>query len=299
MVRAARLTVTDKASWYFLYAKTNATIKKGTLTEPECGDKLLSIIAAYSEAFECELAGVFISKYHYVLVVKFHKFKIITPKVLLKKATALYEGKQERFDLWTKQKWSEFNTRLFDVGEYMRAIQMSFARWFNKKLDIKGKHFWAERFKSVILTNDTVALDALLYAETGPVREKDCADISSYKYSSLYLRNKGAEWLAPLSGLIKDKAQYQQMLHHRANLPVKTGAVISKEIKNGYLKGCYLKRQPSFLDGLVLGSESEVQVWINTFIKKGLYLRRKKPNKIAIGTHYSMREQRRHAAKYR
>lgn len=298
MSRAARLTITDKPTWYFLHTRTKPTIKKGALNEPDCGDKLLSIIALYSTVYECELAGVFISKYHYVLVVKFQKYRKLSQKILLDKIKMVYEGKQPTYKNWSKKDWSEFNDRLFNVGEYMRAIQMTFSRWHSKTFKHKGKKLWAERFKSVILTNETVALDAVLYAETGPVREKVSKDLTSYKYSSNYLRNKGAKWLMPISNLI-DKAKYQQMLQHRAKLPVKASTVIANEIKNGYRAGCYLKRQRYFLDGLVLGTEKDILAWKNYLRNNGRYLRKPKAHKLEVGSQYSIREQRSHYQEYK
>ncbi len=305
MSREARLTVKDKDSWYFLHAKTLPTIRKGALSEAESGDKLLGIIALYAKAFECDLAGVFISKYHYALVVKFHKFKVLPQKVLLEKATALYAEKQERFDLWSKKDWSYFNGRLFDVGEFMRSIQMSFAKWSNRKFNRIGSKLWAERFKSTILTNDASALDALLYVESGAIREKDSTSLD-YKYSSYSLRSsKNSEWLMPIEGNLgfakgaKGKTDYQQMLNHRVKLPVKSSLIVAQETKNGYKAGCYLNRQRYFLDGLVLGTEKEIQSWINFLRNDGRYIRKTKPYKLEVGNQYSIREQRSHSVVYR
>ena len=108
MSRSARLTVENKDSWYFLHAKVDPKVKKSTLTTQDNAEKLLSIIEAYTKTFCCDLGGVFISKGHYALVVKFHKYKQIPQNILLKKATKLYADKQERVDLWSKKDWSDF-----------------------------------------------------------------------------------------------------------------------------------------------------------------------------------------------
>ena len=304
MSRSARLTVENKDCWYFLHAKVNASLKKNSLTDKGSGDKLLSIIEAYSRTFCCDMAGVFISKHHYALVVKFHKFKKISSAELLKKAKYLYEGKQERYDLWTKTDYSDFNKRLFDVGEFMRSIQMTFSRWQNSQSKRKGK-LWAERFKSSILTTDEAALDAVMYLEAGSIREKDSSSLT-YKFSSNTLRASGkADWLYPIDGNFglpkgaKGKEIYQQKLNHRAKLPVKSKDISKKEIENGYAVGCYLKRQRYLWDGLIIGSAKDVQAWIHTLKVAGKYIRKTRPTKIAVGTQYSLREQRSHFVEYK
>jgi hypothetical protein len=305
MAREARLTVVGKDSWYFLHAKMLPTIIKGALTDDGSGNKLLGIIELYAKAFECDLAGIFISKYHYALVVKFRKFKVLHHKKLLEKATALYEGKQERFDLWDQDDWSSFNDRIFNVGEFMRSIQLTFALWSNHKFNRKGSKFWADRFKSTILTNDDAALDALLYVESGAIREKDSNSLY-YKYSSFAIRSsKNTDWLMPIEGNLgfaknpDSKFKYKQRLNHRLNLPVELNAIVDKETKKGYKAGCYLIRQSYFLDGLVIGTEKEIQEWIDFLRNDGRYTTKTKPFKLEVGNQYSIREQRSHSVAYR
>lgn len=305
MSRSARLTVKSKDCWYFLHAKVDPSIKKSNLTADGCGDKLLEYIGHYAETFNCDLAGVFISKAHYALVVKFHKFQKLPQNVLLKKATKLYEGKQERVDLWGKKDWNDFNERLFDVGEFMRSIQMTFSRWHNRKFGKSGK-LWAERFKSSILTTDAAALDAVMYLEAGPIREKDSSNLTGYKYSSLFLREtQKVKWLYSTDGHFglpkgpKGKDVYLQKLKHRIKLPIKSKDISKKEIADGYATGVYLKRQRYFLDGLIIGSQKDVQAWINDLRAVGKYIRKTRPMKISVGTQYALREQRSHFVEYK
>lgn len=307
MSRVARLKVNKgKDCWYFLYSNILPTIRNGALSEEESGDRLLSIIKLNAKAFECDLAGVFISKYHYSLVVKFRKFEKLSQQVLSDKAIALYNGKQEKFWLWNENDWSNFNDRLFKVGEFMRSIKLSFASWSNCRFGLKGSNLWIERFKSTILTNDASALDALLYVESGPIREKDSTGLD-YKYSSYSLRSSSkSDWLMPIEGNfgfakdIKCKADYEQMLNHRVNLPANSKDIVAQEIKNGYEAGCYLNSQKYFLNGLVIGAEKEIQSSIDKYnlnlkMKKESHpLRKTKPYKLKVGNQYSFIEQRRH-----
>lgn len=305
MSRSARLTVENKDSWYFLHAKVDKKIRKSNLTGDGCGEKLLNSIELYASSFNCDLAGVFISKGHYALVVKFHKFKKLPQSVLLKKAAKLYEGKQERFDLWNKKDWSDFNKRLFDVGEFMRSIQMTFSRWHNRKFGKRGK-LWAERFKSSILTTDAAALDAVMYLESGPIREKDSTSLTNYKYSSLSIReSQKSNWLYSVDGHFglpkgeKGKDIYLQRLKHRVKLPIKSNEIAKKETSDGYAVGVYLKRQRYFLDGLIIGAQKDVLGWINTLRDAGKYIRKNKPMKLSVGTQFCLREQRSHYVEYK
>lgn len=305
MSRSARLTVENKDSWYFLHAKVDPKVRKSTLNTNECGDKLLSIIETYAKTFCCNLGALFISEGHYALVVKFHKFQKLSLSVMQKKASALYQGKQERVDLWNKKDWSDFNDRLFDVGEFMRSIQMTYSRWHNSQIGKKGK-LWAERFKSSILTTDEAALDAIMYVESGPIREKDSTNLTGYKYSSLYLReSRKVDWLYNIDGNFgfakgaKGKDTYLQILKHRCKLPIKSKEIEASQIKDGYPRGVFLKRQRYFLDGLVVGSQKDVIGWINMLRGKGKYKRKAKARKIAVGTQFVLREQRSHYKEYK
>lgn len=298
MSRAARQTVTEKDCWYFLHSKSIQTKKNYALNDPENGKELLSIISYNVQAFECELAGIFISNFHYNMIVKFKKFQVLPKKVLIKKAIALHGDNQEKFDIWSKKDWADFNKKLFDVSEFMWTVQMSFSKWFNAKWNIKGEKFWSGRFKSTIVTNDDSALDAILYLDAGALRENVDSELSKYKFSSYYLRSKGEKWIMPIQKLI-NSSDYQQMLRHRVNLSVKNNPVIKKEIANGYQAGCYLKRQGYFLDGLIIGSAKDVQGWINKLKRKGLHTHKSKPHKIDVGNQYSFRVQSHHFQDYK
>jgi hypothetical protein len=46
------------------------------------------------------------------------------------------------YDLWSKQDWLEFSKSLFDVDEFLRTIQMAFARWHNQMANRQGKHLF-------------------------------------------------------------------------------------------------------------------------------------------------------------
>jgi hypothetical protein len=79
------------------------------------------------------------------------------------------KASQIQIDGWTEEEWERFRQRLFDVSELMRNIQSSFARWYNRSYDRRGR-FWADRFKSVFLETETAVLDCMLYVELNPVR---------------------------------------------------------------------------------------------------------------------------------
>lgn len=151
----------------------------------------------------------------------------------------------------------------------------------------------------------TVADQQIAYIVSGAIREKDATGLE-YKYSSCSLRSsKNSDWLITIEGSLdiakgsKGKSAYEQLLNHRVKLSIKSSTIAINETKNDFKAGCYLKRQRYFLDGLVIGSEQEIQAWINFLRNDGRYIRKTKPYKLEVGSQYSIREQRSHSVAYR
>lgn len=294
MARSARLTVTDKDCWYFLFARAIQSNSYGALNDAVVGDKLIRLIRLYSQVYGCEIAGFFISKNDFSLVVKFKKFKKLTKNALLNKAIVLYEGRKNRIKFWSKLDYAKFNDRIFDVSEFMRGIQITFSKWLKNHLKIKLPNLWDGRFYSTILANDNVVRDALLYVEAGPFREKYSTDLL-YKYFSHSIRDS-AKWILPIRKLVKGgskaKLIYLKMLKHRANLRIRNHDIAEIELKNGYLIGCYLYPKPYFRNGLIIGSVQEIQELINKFRAEGHNIPKTRLSKIStkINQYYLRRK---------
>jgi putative transposase len=72
----------------------------------------------------------------------------------------------------------------------MQGLNLSYARWFNKKYNKVG-HIWQGRYKSMIIQKDEYFLDCLNYIEMNPVRANLSQAPSDYPWSSYGVRVLG------------------------------------------------------------------------------------------------------------
>ena len=72
--------------------------------------------------------------------------------------------------------------RMYDLGEYMKAVKQQFTRWYNRRKGRKGT-LWEARYKSVVVEG---ARDPLLtmatYIDLNAVRAGLCADPKDYRW---------------------------------------------------------------------------------------------------------------------
>ncbi len=73
-------------------------------------------------------------------------------------------------------------TRMGDVSQYMKELKQRFSIWYNKSHKRIGT-LWAERFKSVLVEDEPMALSTIAaYIELNPVRAGLVDDPSEYRY---------------------------------------------------------------------------------------------------------------------
>ena len=188
MSREARILIDNKDCWYFIHSQTAKNMANGALLKNGGGDYLFSTIETYAKAYCFEVASIFISKNEFSLVIKIPKFRKLSPEVLLKKAEILYGHTQLRYDLWSKKKWIAFNKSLFSLAFFMRSVNLIYVNWQRLNVKSKNKFAWNDRFRSCILANEEAVLNAMLYLESGPIRDKLASNLISYPNSSFYLR---------------------------------------------------------------------------------------------------------------
>ncbi|MDD7983555.1 transposase [Lentisphaera marina] len=86
--------------------------------------------------------------------------------------------------LWESPKTIEqWGQRLSDVSDFMKVLQQSFTAWYNRTHNRRG-HFWADRFKSVILGGGNSLLRCIKYVELNPLRADILDENNNYIYSS-------------------------------------------------------------------------------------------------------------------
>jgi putative transposase len=69
------------------------------------------------------------------------------------------------------------------LAEIMKGINLSYAQYFKRKYDHIG-HFWQDRFKSILISNDRYLLACGSYVELNPVRADVVKDPKDYRWSS-------------------------------------------------------------------------------------------------------------------
>ena len=280
------------------------------LAEPELQHKMIEILRHFSAAYCCTLACYCVMGNHWHSVMKFEGPREMNNEELLDRAALLYPGEAGRLLLagWNDEQWQRFEARLFDLSEFMRNVNAAFTRWYNRRHKTIGG-FWADRFKSAALTDEQAVLDCMLYIELNPVRAGLVDHPEEFEGSSAFARSHGrSRGLAPLSEMTgqsnarKAAREYRSMLYYRGNVPTRLGQaripdhVVQAEEARGFKqRGSYLKRLRYMRDGVIIGTKSRIQEYLEQYRRSGKYLRRKNPIPQNNGQHYTLREQRSHA----
>ena len=72
--------------------------------------------------------------------------------------------------------------RMYDLGEFMKALKQQFTRWYNRKHKRKGT-LWEARYKSVVVEGDGNPLETMAaYIDLNPVRAGICNDPKDYRW---------------------------------------------------------------------------------------------------------------------
>ncbi len=310
MARMARIKFTDRDAWYHLHCRVAGHRGEFPLSNPAPTRRLIETIKHFSRIYFCDVAAFCVMGNHYHLVVRFEGEHPVDRKDLRARTRIMYPGMtaQVHVDLWSDEQWEHYRKRLFDVAEFMRNVQMAYARWYNRTYERHGR-FWADRYKSVILGDERAVLDCILYVELNSVRAGLVERPEEWSGSSVFIREIGEDgWLMPLTMIINRKrrkralVEFRELLYYRGAVPTKEGQaaisekVIEQEIARGFAsRGLYLKRLRYFADGLAIGTEEFVRDQLRLMREEGRYLRRKNPIPQLGGIHLSLREQRSNA----
>jgi putative transposase len=307
MTRLGRLKLDDSDAWYHLYSRIAAFKGDYSLSDDLAMRRLIQTIEHYSEIYFCDVAAFCVMGNHYHLVARFEQLRPTSRDELRARARMMYPRRTSRrvIDGWSEEDWEHYRRRLFDVSEFMRNVQASFARWYNHSFNRRGR-FWADRFKSTYLQDERAVLDCMLYVELNPVRAGLVERPEAWQGSSLALRELGKDsWLMPLRRLIEQTTpeaaltEYRERLYYRGGVPTKEGQmaisqeVLAQEIASGFVtNGLFRKRLGYFVNGLAIGTEGFLRDQLARLREEGRYLRRKNPIPQLGGIHLSLREQR-------
>ncbi len=307
MARMARLKFTDRDAWYHLYCRVSGHRGDYPLSDAAPRRRLIATIKHFSHIYFCDVAAFSVMGNHYHLVVRFDGERPVDRTDLRSRTKIMYPGvaAQAQIDLWSDEQWEHYRKRLFDVAEFMRNVQMAYARWYNRTYERHGR-FWADRYKSVVLGDTAAVLDCILYVELNPVRAGIVERPEEWQGSSAFLREIARDgWLMPLARVLKRSSrkkalvEFRELLYYRGAVPTKEGQaaisarVLEQEIARGFeFSGLYRKRLRYFVDGLAVGTEEFIRNQLDRMREDGRYLRRKNPIPQLGGIHLSLREQR-------
>ena len=325
MARMARLKISGDEAWYHVHCRIAGHKDSYPLMKSLCQRRMTDLIRFLCGVYCCEIAAFCVMGNHYHMVVKFNKFKRLGKEELYRRALQLYPKSGKYLRLWRDGKWEQFNRRIYDLSEYMRNLQASFARWYNKTYERRGR-FWGDRFKSVLLEDSRAVMDCMLYVDLNPVRAGLVTRPESWRSSSIYYRMSGVDkWLISLGRILsaeyaRTKAtekeilwDYRQRLYYRGNIATQdmelidgkdvrlkkeliSEEIIESEKSRGFsASGMYGRQLRYFVDGIALGGEGFIRQVIQRLRDEGRYIRRVNPINHIVDTHKTVREQRSHA----
>jgi REP element-mobilizing transposase RayT len=306
MSRQARLKF-DEGGCYHLYCPVAAAAGEYPLAKPLARATFIALLKFYVYAYCCQIASFQVMGNHYHLVMSFGKPCTMTEQDLKERAKRFYPKAQKIIEAWSPEDWERFQKRIFNVSEFMRNLQGEFAKWYNVTYSRRG-HFWADRFKSVMLTHPLIVLACIAYVELNAVRAGLVQRPEDYQGGSLHLRELKADgWLMPLDEICPDSGEagyenFKALIYYRGGVRTKEGQavippeLIERERRRGFARsGVYLEHLRSFVDGVMLGLEAEVREKLEHCRKINFYSRRVNPIPLPFGGIFELREQRSHA----
>ena len=162
-------------------------------------DLLLKLVRAYEDVCGVEVLTFCIMDNHFHLLVRVpHRpegFDVSLEVVVARLERALGEESAKlmhrNLEFWRTTKneaaiesWRQQQVaRMFSLSEFMKAVQLRFSRWYNRRAGRKGT-LWEGRYTSVIVEEEERALRTMAaYMDLNPVRAGMVADPADYLWS--------------------------------------------------------------------------------------------------------------------
>lgn len=250
MGRQARVFVnTGEPGVYHICSRVAGPKGWYPLAEKENWLQLIKYLKHYAALYQCRVYSFVVMGNHYHAILKFSKPGKLPKKFLKEKALQFYPKSEAHIDLWNEDKWITFESRLFDISEFMRSLNRAFTNWYNARTNSRGP-FWADRFKSVILGSPRAIRECMLYIDLNPVRAGLVTHPEDFEGSSCHLRLIGKDkWLVSINEIMgqnkrsESLAHYRQLLYERGALPNRKGKLqIPMEIKRAMHQSDYRPR---------------------------------------------------------
>ena len=219
------------------------------------------------------------------------KYRVEDPEIL---AHTLKMGGED-----ARKLRAQLQSRMGDVSQFMRTLKQRFSIWFNKSHNRYGP-LWGDRFKSVIVENDPVAVRTVAaYIDLNPVRTGLVEDPKDYRFCGYAEAlagdarlQAGVRAILSLTDTQRALADYRMTLFGKGARPKKDGSGVrlseqaSRTVmaQHGELSTHQHLRQRLrfFTEGAVIGSQQFVDACIQQWSQKIGDIRPRKPVPIAL-----------------
>jgi REP element-mobilizing transposase RayT len=272
MVRKARVKNEDVETAYHLCGRVAGEKDYYPFQNKSNSHQFLEFLKFYSNGYEADLLSYCLMGNHFHIIIRMKKPRKLSDKYLMGKALEFYPKSEYLISRWKSEDWVKFESRLFDVSEFMRSLNRAFTVWFNKEYDCRGR-FWGDRFKSTILDTPQAIQECMLYVDLNPVRAGIVDKPEDFELSSCYLRViEKDDWLLDLVKLFPSESRkmslrvYLRVLYLRGSLPQKKGKyripddVYAKAVRREFRpEGVYLKKIHYFVNGVVISSKKKIK----------------------------------------
>jgi len=218
MARASRIYVSIEHGSYHIISRV---VGKQFLLRDQEKEQYLSILESLSQAFFVQVHSFCILNNHVHLLVTgldeaanrasdddlLERYKLIYgPDAMPPMSSTDFDGTEIPDADYGMER---LRARLGSVSRFMQELQQTFSRWYNKTHKRIG-HFWASRFKSILVSKDESQLICASYIDLNPIRAGIVERPEDYRWCSLGLiarnPNRAQKFLVPIP-MLKEKGE--------------------------------------------------------------------------------------------
>ena len=177
MPRIPRMVINEETTVYHVMSRT--ALDGFPLGDIE-KDFMIDLIKRYAALYLVEILGFCLMGNHFhILVIMIPEYKFTDQDI--KKRYVDFYGDDRVF---TDGMIPSLRTKLSSLSEFVREIKVGFARYYNKKHNLRG-YFWGDRFKSVIVEKGETLVNCLAYIDLNPLRAGLVERPEDYRWNSL------------------------------------------------------------------------------------------------------------------
>jgi REP element-mobilizing transposase RayT len=181
------------------------------------------------------------------------------PKLVQHVEATLGEGGTQAEHLRT-----QLQSRMHDVSMFLKELKQRFTMWFNARHKLYGT-IWAERFKSILVENDTSVLRTVgAYIDLNPLRAKIVTRPENYPWCGMAAAERGdAQAQAGVIAIVRSRGwndarqAYRRFVYEAGMRQVKDqphGTANAKDVGSVIADPCLITRQPTLSEGWIIGS---------------------------------------------